>query len=85
MPSDQYVTTRIRRDYLEKLKILMERASNLERGAIKSNTKMLHKLIDDEIARKQIAVKKRGPYKPRGQPVPTARPEVKPVALPPPE
>ena len=79
MPSKLYVTPRIRVDYLEKLKILMERASQLERAPIKSNTKMLHKFIDDEIARKREPLEKRGPYKPRGQP------DIKPVGLPPPE
>lgn len=70
MPSDRYVTTRISREYLLKLQRLRGK------HRVKSNTKMLHKLIDDAL----------GPPKVKAEPAGPAAPvEIKPVGLPPPE
>lgn len=67
MPSLNIVTTRIDRTHLEKLSKLTERE-----GA-RSNTRMLHKLIDDALT------------PPVPEPAPGEVIELKPRGLPPPE
>lgn len=79
MPSDRYVTTRIGRDYLEKLAKLVERH---HKDGIKSNTQMLHRLIDDGL---RHAPRAPGAGRPKQPPKAPERDEMRPAGLPPPE